>query len=338
MMQARLRREAVMLTTFEKLERNEAAMIAEMTDILRRKMERDYAAGSTRRDAHPKATGLLRGSFRIEPDLPREFRVGLFQEPRSYDCWLRTSSASGKIQSDAIKDARGFAIKLMAPGGNGTSADASLGQDFVLMNSPVMPLGTIKLFRDAVYYSIERSPVVFAAKMLLTGYPNVLTGLLGLLSNPTSPLDIRYWSTTPYLFGTDRAVKYSLIPTSAYRSELPANLGETYLTDAMQAHLDHHEANFDFCLQPRRERMPIEDAGKLWDEEESPFVKVATLHIPAQQFRYSEREELAEALSFSPGHALQEHAPLGGLNRARVKIYSALSKFRHERDGRIDLA
>jgi hypothetical protein len=327
-----------MLTPFETLEANEAAMIAEMTDILRRKMERDYPAGGTRRDAHPKATGLLRGSFRIEPDLPAGFRVGVFAQARSFDCWLRASSASGKAQSDAIKDARGLAIKLMAPLGEGTRNDASLGQDFVLMNSPVMPLGTVKLFRDAVYYSIERSPLVFAAKMLLTGYPSVLTGLLALRSNPSSPLDIRYWSTTPYLFGPDRAVKYSLLPTSAHRSKPPKNPGESYLTEAMQAHLSHHPASFDFCVQLRGERMPIEDAGKLWDENESPFVKLATLHIPSQEFRTREREELAEILSFSPGHAMPAHAPLGGINRARIKIYSALSAFRHQRDGRADLA
>jgi len=327
----------IMPTSFESLEPNEAAMIAEMTDILRRKMERDYRQGATRRDAHPKATGLLRGSFRVEADLPTELRVGVFAKPQIFDCWVRASSASGKIQSDAVKDARGLAIKLMAPNGSGTDTDKSLGQDFVLMNSPVMPLGTVKLFRDAVFYTIERSPLVFATKMLLTGYPNVLTGLLALRSNPSSPLDIRYWSTTPYRFGPDRAVKYSLRPTSTHRSELPENPGESYLSEAMQAHLDHYEASFDFCVQLRQERMPIEDAGKLWDENRSPFVKVATLRIPMQKFRSKEREDLAEALSFSPGHALPEHAPLGGINRARVKIYAALSKFRHERDRRDDL-
>jgi hypothetical protein len=326
------------MTAFETPEKNEAAMIVEMTEILRRKMERDYRQGNTRRDAHPKATGLLRGSFTVEPDLPAEFRVGVFAKARAFDCWIRASSASGKVQSDAIPDARGLAIKLMAPNGAGTRGDASFGQDFVLMNSPVMPLGTVKLFRDAVFYTIERSPLVFAAKMLLTGYPNVLLGLAALRTLPTSPLDIRYWSTTPYRFGPDQAVKYSLLPTSGYRSKMPDDPGESYLSDAMQAHLSQFPASFDFCVQLRVGKMPIEDAGKLWDEEQSPFVKLATVTIPTQEFRTSEREELAEALAFSPGHALPAHAPLGGLNRARVKIYKALSVFRHERDGRAELA
>jgi len=60
--------------------------------------------------------------------------------------------------------------------------------------------------------------------------------------------------------------------------------------------------------------------------------------LPIQRFRNSKRAQQAEALSFSPAHALPAHAPLGGLNRARSKIYAALSKFRHERDKRSEYA
>jgi hypothetical protein len=35
-------------------------------------------------------------------------------------------------------------------------------------------------------------------------------------------------------------------------------------------------------------------------------------------------------LSFTPWHALPEHRPLGGINRARKVIYEAISKRRHE--------
>ena len=119
-----------------------------MTDILQRKMARDYAAGATKRDAHPKSLGVLRGRFVIEPQLPAHLRVGVFREAKTYDCWLRASNASGKPQSDAVPDLRGLAIKLLDDAGQ------PLGQDFVLMNHPTMPLGTVKLFRDAVYLSL----------------------------------------------------------------------------------------------------------------------------------------------------------------------------------------
>lgn len=321
----------------ETREPNEAAMTAEMIDILRRKMARDYDAGLTRRDAHPKATGLLRGRFEVEADLPKSLRVGLFAQAQAYDCWIRTSNSSGKPQSDAIGDARGFAIKLMAPAAK-RKDETPLGQDFVLLSTPTMPLGTVALFRDAVYYTIESSVLLFAAKTVLGGHARALLGLAALRIRPTSPLDIRYWSTTPYRFGKGRAVKYSLIPTSRHSSRMPETPGESYLSEAMQRHLDKHEASFDFCVQLHQEGMPIEDAAPRWDETASPFVKVATLRIPKQKFRTAQRDALAESLAFSPGHALPAHAPLGGLNRARIKIYKALSKFRHARDAREEIA
>jgi hypothetical protein len=324
------------LTAFETLEPDEAANIAEMTDILRQKMQRDYVEGDTKRDAHPKTVGLLRASFIVEANLPTELRLGIFEKAQSFECYVRTSNASGKVQSDAIKDARGFAIKLLAPPSKNTKTEESLGQDFVLMSSPVMPLGTVALFRDAVYYTIESSPLLLAAKFFMTGNALVLLGLLKLRIGPNSPLDIRYWSTTPYLLGKKQAVKYSLLPTSKHRSKATGKLNDSYLTDAMQAHLDKNTASFDFCVQLQKNGMPIEDAGVLWDETQSPFIKVATLQIPKQQFRTKKRVDLAESLSFSPGHALPAHAPLGGLNRARIAIYKALSKFRHERDQRLN--
>lgn len=321
----------------EEREPGEAALIADMIATLRKKMAADYARGRTLRDAHPKTVGLVRGRFRVEADLPRELRVGLFRRPATYDCWVRFSNSSGTPQSDAIADARGVAIKLMAPGSKAKVADKSLGQDFVLLSAPVMPLGTVALFRDAVHYAIESSVLLFGAKLLLTGQPSVLLGLAMLRSKPTSPLDIRYWSTTPYRFGKDEAVKYSLIPTSKHHSRRREKPGTDYLGEAMQAHLSKHVASFDFCVQLRRDEMPIEDAAVRWDERRSPFLKVATLELPKQKFRTPARRALAEALSFSPGHAKAAHAPLGGLNRARVKIYKALSGFRHRRDGRKNL-
>ena len=324
------------LSSFEMLESDEAKMIAEMTDILQRKMARDYDKGDTRRDAHPKTVGLLQGSFRIEADLPAELKVGIFKKTKDYDCWVRFSNSSGKIQSDAVKDARGIAIKLIMPKAKPENSGSSQKQDFVLLSSPTMPLGTIALFRDAVYYTIESSPILMAAKFFITGHTFTLLGLLGLRISPGSLLDIRYWSTTPYLFGDKCAVKYSVIPTSKYRSEKTEPTGDCYLSDAMENHLKRNIATFDFCVQMQKNDMPIEDASVEWDEEESPFVKVATLHIPIQKFRTQERMELAETLSFSPAHALAEHAPLGGLNRARTAVYKALSRFRHRRDGRAE--
>jgi hypothetical protein len=201
-----------------------------------------------------------------------------------------------------------------------------------------MPLGTVKLFHDVIYLSTEWSPLLFVAKMLLTGHGHLLKELQAGHVNPTSPADIRYWSTTTYLFGSNQAAKYSLVPTSAFKSSLPATLSDDYLSETLQQHLAESDASFDFKVQLRSEpeSMPIEDASVEWleDEDKSPFVKVATLHIPRQQFRTTERDELSEALAFSPAHALIEHRPIGAVNRGRMRIYTEQSAFRQQRDQR----
>jgi hypothetical protein len=205
-----------------------------------------------------------------------------------------------------------------------------------MVSMPTMPLGNVTLFHDAIYYSIESSRLLFLAKMVLKGKFGMLSTLSGAKTHPTSPVDIRYWSTTPYLLGSDQVVKYSVVPTSTRRSAMPGTPSDTYLSDNLQAHLADGDATFDFKVQLRTNagEMPVEDAEVEWPETQSPFVKVATLVIPKQTFRSAERDSLAEALAFSPAHALAAHRPLGSINRARMKIYQSLSQFRQQRDQR----
>ena len=79
--------------------------------------------------------------------------------------------------------------------------------------------------------------------------------------------------------------------------------------------------------------MPIEDPGVEWSESLSPFRRLATLRILAQDFDTPARMALAENLSFTPWHALAEHRPLGGINRARKLAYREISTFRHASNG-----
>jgi hypothetical protein len=76
--------------------------------------------------------------------------------------------------------------------------------------------------------------------------------------------------------------------------------------------------------------MPVEDATIVWDETRSCFQRVATIRIPAQTFDTPARVEFAENLSFTPWHALMDHRPLGGINRARRKVYETISRLRHQ--------
>lgn len=329
------------LTRFETREPGEDWHAAHIIAVMRRMQERLYRPGATLRDAHTRHTALLEAEFTVAADLPPELAIGLFARPARYDAWVRFSNAHDQKQSDSIPDLRGCAIKLRdVPGERIPESDEPTSQDFVLMQTPTIPLGTVKLFHDAIHLVTEWSPLAFAAKMLLTGQARVLKQVDAVKVNPASPADIRYWSTTPYLLGPDRVVKYSLTPTSEYRSTMPERPGDTYLTDALAAHLAEAEASFDFQVQLRTDpaAMPVEDIAIRWSEDESdggsPFRTVATLRIPRQDFRTPERDALSEALAFSPGHALAEHRPIGALNRVRMRVYAEQAAWRQQRDGR----
>ncbi|MGL4914056.1 MAG: hypothetical protein ACRC3Y_16665 [Romboutsia sp.] len=313
---------------------NEELLTQNIINMLKEKLIKDYSPGNTKRDAHPKSLGLLKAYFIVEPNLDPKYKVGIFKEAKTYSSFIRISNSNPKIHSDKKKDFRGFAIKLLDVEGQKCLKDEKYTQDFLFINNETMPIGTLKLFHDAIYYRTKSTPITFGFKLLLNGK---IIGLLGnVLKNmkhDTSPLDVKYFSTTPYMFG-DKKVKYCLMPRSKYKSTLPKEMSPNYLSNNIQKHLANNEAIFDFMVQfqSNDKEMPINDASIKWDEKKSPFIKLAQIKIPIQKFTTKERESLAEVLSFSPGHSLLSHKPIGDINIARMKIYEEMSKFRNSRN------
>lgn len=314
-------------------EMSEDQYIDNMIDILKNKLEKDYKEGETKRDAHPKSLGLLKAKFVVNNNLPKALRVGLFKEAKSYPALIRISNSNPKVKGDDKKDVRGFAIKLIGVTGKKVVNDEKNTHDFLLVSTKTMPLGTVKLFHDALYYNLKVNPLVYLYKTISQGNLNKLKEIASSRKHHTSPLDICYFSTTPYMLGQE-IVKYCIIPTSLYKSEFPKKLTKSYLTDNMKKHLSIEEARFDFMIQLKKNNMPVEDASIEWDLEKSPYIKVGEIIIDKQNFDTKERAFLSENLSFTPGHSLLEHKPIGGLNRARVKIYKELSLFRHEKNNK----
>lgn len=309
---------------------NENELINDMISLLKEKLEKEYKEGETKRDAHPKSLGFLKAEFIVDKNLDENLKVGIFKNPKTYKALIRTSNSMSS--DDSRKDVRGFAIKLLDVEGERFNLDEKNTQDFLFLSTETIPLGTVELFHDSIFYAVKKNIALLGFKFIATGKGKILLELAKARRFDSSPLDIKYFSTTPYKFG-DRNVKYAIFPTSKYKSEIPKKKTKNYLTQNMQTHLDNSDASFDFYVQfqTNKETMPTEDASIPWD---SPFVKMATIKIPKQKFETKERIELAENLSFAPAHALKIHKPIGGLNRARIKIYEEMSKFRHKRNNK----
>ena len=293
--------------------------------------------GSAHRDAHAKAHGCVRASFRVNEKLPSELRQGIFQEGKVYKSWIRYSNGSGRAGKDSKVDGRGMAIKLLGVPGPKLADDEKETQDFLLINSPVF------FVRNAADY-VEFSKASAAGKpfSFFIGWNpfrwrlHELRAALALLRKKTAnPLDIRYWSLTPYLMGESGPAKFSARPCAAAPPGKPDKNNPDFLRDAMSARLKNGGACFDFLVQLRTDpsREAIEDPTVKWSEKKSPFTKAATIEIPAQSFESPEQQKFCENLSMNPWHAVAEHRPLGGINRVRKVVYEAISKLRHGLNG-----
>ncbi len=283
------------------------------------------------RAVQAKHHGCVRAEFTVRDDHHDDLKVGLFAEPRTFPAWIRFATQSPRPRSDNRRDIRGMSIKLFdVPHRTlATSEEDSGTVDFIMISSPVF------VTRNAAdFFALRRATdppnVVRALKFF--GSPrqwrtigNILRGL----RKPVNPLDVRYFSATPYAFGS-RAVKYSAVPSYEPEGESRSTSGDDFLAAQMADTLSRQDVTFDFAVQFQTDpsAMPIEDAGKLWDESRSPFRAVATIRIPRQSFGSPDQNRMCEHVRFDPWRTPEEHRPLGAVNRARRVIYPILSEQR----------
>jgi len=319
----------------------EAEAIQAVIDAAKAHIQGEYDAGQrpALRDAHPKAHGCVSAFVQIENDaLPADMRVGVFAENTNYPAWIRYSNGAFRIAVDEEGDIRGMAIKLMGVEGEKilqSERDAQT-QDFLLINTPVLMVRNALDYVEFSQKAFDGNPVTFFFGLNpLEWHIRELTITLKVLAKKiASPLLSRYWSTVPYRLG-DHAVKYSARPCDGESDEEPETMNDNYLREVMADHLLTKDACFEFMVQKQTDpgTMPIEDPTLDWDEDESPFIKVATITIPAQTFQGEAQDNFCEHLSFTPYHSLPEHHPIGGINRARELIYEEISKLRHTLNG-----
>jgi hypothetical protein len=318
----------------ESLYPNEAATAKQIADTIEMSIRKEYVTDIALRDAHPKAHGCVRAEFKINETLPPLLAQGVFIPGKTYQAWIRFSNGSSNAkQADIKKDARGMAIKLLEVSGKNLSDENSSTQDFIMINHPVFfandPARYLSFMQDInsdKFLKKLHIPFALGAKGTWIA--------LNSRNKISNPLQTRYWSMVPYQLGLGdhrQAVKYSARACSTIVSPIPARPNRDFLREALRTSLQESDACMEFLVQPRTSTsMLVEDSMTEWKEDQAPFYKVATIHIPKQVFDTPEQNKFCENLSFTPWHALVEHKPLGGINRMRKIIYEQISRVRHE--------
>jgi hypothetical protein len=281
-------------------------------------------AGEVQRFNQARASGCVDAELSVPADLLPPLRVGIFAQPGTYRALIRFANATSSTDRD--RDSRGMAMAVFdAPGTNLTPGQTR--QDFVLNSHPVMPAPDTREFM-ALLQANEAGGLKRA--LYFATHFGAARVAMASRQHHTCHLDIPYWSTTPYSFGAGSAVKYMARPTSTRVSKLPERRSDDYLRDALRAHLAATDASFDLMVQffVDETRTPIENAMVEWTKDVAPWHTVARIRIPAQSIDDPARSTRCEQMTFNPWHALTEHRPLGGMNRARREIYRALSEYR----------
>ncbi|MCY2966469.1 MAG: catalase family protein [Planctomycetota bacterium] len=288
---------------------------------------------------------------------------------QEYQAWIRFSNAFPLVKDDSTATehgSRGMAIKLMnVKGTSPVKTDEPMTQDFLLLNHPVFSFANVedyealsevlltdkeiadRFFTDRIKMKNGKPDLTIPMTLRAVRSAGIIRRIrsLSVTANPpayqtppASPADNQYFSAAPFLFGPDKVMKCSAKPTA--RSEAAPNVTDPdYLRTALLKQLtgaDAKEIVFEFQVQIRTKadlagkiETEIEDACFEWDQSKYPFVTVARIVIPPQDFNTDERKRQCESLFFTPWHTLVEHQPIGGINRMRLGVYEASSAFRH---------
>ena len=315
---------------------DEEALIQAITDKMNRFLQREYQETGriAERAGNTKTYGLVKARFEIHNTLPKGYRVGLFRETHSYPAYVRFAGPGPRVTPDIDNNGiLSMGVKLMEVPGNKLMADETNTLDWLGISCPTFTTPDIRA-NSVLQKEIGRgTPAWYFLNPL---DPHWLDAIMqGLYARAhANPLELRYFSCVPYLWGRRKAMKFAFTPLSEIRSSV-GEVTPDYLREAMIETLSESEVAFDVGVQLQTDpkRMPIEDASVEWSEKESPFVSVATLRIPKQTFDSEKQLTFARKLTFNPWHTIASHRPLGNQNRARKVVYQKTAQMRQAING-----
>ncbi|MFJ9350963.1 hypothetical protein [Streptomyces sp. NPDC101237] len=314
----------------------EEAHFRDLADIvvgLQRANKRESGSTVSRRTFHAKiVVGVSDAELAFRTDLPDDLAASDFTAGARLRATVRLSNASGVISPDGRPDLRGAALKISLPGGG--------DHDLLMTSYPVSHARDATQFVEIAEIGAGPKDQI-QARMLARFGPSETARILDNLrraNRPTASLALEsYWSRGAVLWGETGPVRFRLSPAG---TPGPAALPQVQSPDGLLADFADRlsTAPVRFALHVQRyvseQLTPIEDGAVEWKEDDSPWLHVATLTIPAQNILdrngRATRDHI-DTLAFSPWHAPAHFRPLGNLNRARRTVYRASAEEWHAR-------
>lgn len=208
-----------------------------------------------------------------------------------------------------------------------------------MINAPVFFVRRIDEYQELINDTANGAPFrYFFANYSVNPFKWKLRQLVVALSTrtppPDTPFSTQYYSMSAYKLGPND-IKFSsrscnVVPVQGIDRKHP-----NFLRESLKSVLRKQDVCMELMVQIRDPdaRMPIEDTTVRWSEKVSPFVTVARLLIPRQDFDTPQQNRMCEDLSMNPWHAITAHKPISKINEMRKELYLHTAAFRRMRNG-----
>lgn len=279
------------------------------------------------RGFHAKQLACAKGSFEVVGDLREELRAGVFQPGKSYPVYARFSQGLAHVLPDSKEDVKGLAIKILNVDGpklfNSKFANLNVppsrSVDFTMTNLPTF--GT-KNATD--FMGFAEALQKHKDKGFLITHPVALQRLSSAIKRKIGDVSVEsFWSGGAFRLG-QRTMKFRVAPCSETQQPPKREVTPNYYHETFQEHLDDREVCYNYFVQLQMDpyKQPIENPQEFWNESETPSILVAKVRFDKGQ-DLGKNDPICERLTFHPWNTLEEHRPLGEVNRARLHIYQA---------------
>lgn len=296
-----------------------------------------YKTTYATRAAHAKGHGCVKAYFDVVDTIEPELQHGIFSIPGArYKAWIRLSNGRSSMHNhhDADRDSRGMAIKLfnideVLP--HEVTKGESI-QDFLMHSNPVFVSEDLEDFNQMAVYENKLLYFLSGANPFKWRIRQLGHAIDTIAPPPYSPLWDDYHSNLPFKLGPHN-IKFSTHSCSEPEIDPSQDKSDrNFLRKTLVKELKTEAACFNFKvqLQDASKYMPIEDPSIEWKKSDSPYITVANITIPVQEFDTPEQQTFCENLSYEPWNALEAHRPIGQFNRIRKIVYAAARKYRHE--------
>lgn len=299
------------------------AAYAQKLRAIQKAKSKKYGKG---RLLHRKGLLALKAELKVDANLPAHAAQGIFARPGKYEVLVRLSNGGLDVKADKMPDIRGFAFKVKGVTGKSVlSGGPQSEQDFLLINHSAFGAARAEEFLELLLALNAGGGAVLKHLHKTHG----LVGMFRAMGRLAKTIGKKFTGFASENFSTVAPVKngaYAVKLRIRPLTKMTTAFNKADLAGDLRTHLKSAPIEYAVELQffTDAQTTPIEDSSVEWSEMQSPFVRVGTLVIPAQDLSGAGYEKLAaetEASKFDPWNAIEEHRPLGNIMRARKHAY-----------------